>query len=724
MGTYARTPHPSRRSSDLRGGHRPIPSLVQWMVTLDCQLTCPHCLAAGDPVSAMDVEAARALVDQVADAGVEELLLTGGEPLSSPLLPAIVEQIAQRGQAWSLNTARLPTGRIRDVLQRHPPDFVAVSLDGPRRVHDAFRGRIGSFDEALESMRFFRALGSQVAAGTTVTRRNIASLTHTLRIVHDSPAQVWGLHLLVPEGRAADRPDLRLRRRELRRLVRFVEDKRNYVPLEMADELGFCGEREPLLRNLPMTCGAGRMQCVVLPDGEVVPCTTLDRTASAGNVTTRPLLDIWRDGFGALRQRRPEPRCQACDYFAACGGGCWLQTHDQPRCYRDVWERTGQPRAAAGLAVALGLLSASGCSAVQQPAPETDVAAAQDEPPADAETDGHGHGHGHGKPELLVTPAPEPAPDLGPVSVAEAREPLVVSGPRGEEVDLVVELGAIEAVILRLTLDGPSTERVDELQRIRPESHADDPGWVFVESYAAGRLPGDLSERARAVRAALGTSERSLALAALLYRSLAEPLLEGPPPQDRGSVERAEVRATIDALATTVGTWRRDILGSRLDPYLARDREHVPHRFMMLKSMPQPPPELRLAQDTLQERWGHAGQEALDGWLDRHPYADSLTLDIEGPSTPSRLGIHDIVDVGPDGDLGVTVRWEGSEPLDVSLPAGSELTWADVLRLVDEAHRGTLEQKPLESFDQGDPLRLPLRRERFETDWLADFWLF
>ena len=56
------------------------------------------------------------------------------------------------------------------------------------------------------------------------------------------------------------------------------------LPVTIADEIGYCGHWEALVRNEPFYCGAGRAGCAVLPDGEVVPCTTLDISTSAGNV--------------------------------------------------------------------------------------------------------------------------------------------------------------------------------------------------------------------------------------------------------------------------------------------------------------------------------------------------------------------------------------------------------------------------------------------------------
>ncbi|MCY2929438.1 MAG: radical SAM protein, partial [Planctomycetota bacterium] len=196
-------------------GHTRAPLLVQWMATLRCPLSCAHCLAAGEGDDVADMPLARALglVDEVAGMGVGEFLVTGGEPLVREDLTAVIERLGRRGVSWSLNTAIMPTGAVRRALEEHPPHFVAVSLDGPAEVHDAFRGRPGSQAGSLEAIAFFSRLsGCEVAAGTTVTTRNFEHLPHTFHLAAQSGAASWGIHLLVPEGRAAGARNLFLSR--------------------------------------------------------------------------------------------------------------------------------------------------------------------------------------------------------------------------------------------------------------------------------------------------------------------------------------------------------------------------------------------------------------------------------------------------------------------------------------------------------------------------------
>ena len=103
--------------------------------------------------------------------------------------------------------------------------------------------------------------------------------------------------MLVHEGRAALRNDLFLSRSQLRHLIPFVARKRRIFDVEMADEIGYLGDFEPLVRGCPLSCGAGRSQCVILPGGDVVTCTTLDISCSEGNIREKPLREIWDSDF-------------------------------------------------------------------------------------------------------------------------------------------------------------------------------------------------------------------------------------------------------------------------------------------------------------------------------------------------------------------------------------------------------------------------------------------
>ena len=590
MGTHSqvgshRVQHSSRFF--MEHGYLEVPSLVQWLATLRCGLSCQHCLAVSEEsgFADMPLEQVKGLIDQVAQMGVAEFLLTGGEPLAREDLSEVIEYLGHKGVNWTLNTAAMPEENLRRVLVRHRPGFVAVSLDGPKQVHDAFRGKAGAWEAAREAIRFFRSLeGVRVCAGTTVTRRNYDYLDETFHLVAASGVQQWGIHLLVPEGRAAQRPDLFLTKPQLKRLIKFVARKRRYFPVQMADEIGYLGYLEPLVRDMPLTCGAGRSQCVVLPDGEVVPCTTLDRSCSAGNIHEQPLSAIWAAGFQDLRQWRPSDKCSHCEYTAGCKGGCWLQRKAGTQCFKDVWQVPGALKTAAGIAICLGGLAAYGQAA--------EVAAPT---------------------EVVVEEAV-------PIEATEAARPRIP--------DISVSLPTLDDAILRYYVDqavGQSTG-----VPIWP-ADANEPAWKFFLDFKAGTLPQDMVERCAAVTSALETQERSLSFAALLWRAVSEPLFDPNSVTVYFESEREVIRDTLAAIELKAEEWRLDVFARNLDPYVTGGRQ-TPPRGPMTKAGPRPGDREwdGLSKDLNEERWGVATtpdtREAAQAYLAEHRYAEQMDL--------------------------------------------------------------------------------------------------
>jgi len=694
MGSHTRTQKHGRSLQRSAGGsffaergYTQVPMLVQWMATLRCPLSCPHCLAVSQESGFEDMAlgVARSLVRQIAEMGVGEFLVTGGEPLARADLPGVIDALAEHKVSWSLNTACMPSERLQRAIESYPPAFTAVSLDGPKETHDAFRGRKGAFDDALRSIRYFAGLdGCSVAAGTTVTTSNFDALQETFGIVMRSGASHWGIHLLVPEGRAAERTDLFLSRRQLSRLLRFVAKKRTYFPVTMADEFGYCGDWEPLVRDLPLTCGAGRTHCVVLPDGEVVPCTTLDRSASAGNINERPLRDIWADGFAELRNWQPKGRCAKCDYATACEGGCWLQRRHGTKCYRDIWHVPEALKTAAGVAVCLGALAA---------APAAQAADAKAGPPA----------------KTAASPS------------ARLREGLLRAAGGGIEGQIMLWYGRQMGALTFGDGTAPSGRMLDREAALRkvlsagPAADlAKDPAGRHFVAFTKGELPKDIAGMCKAVRGALGTKERSLALAALLWRNLSESCLNGGAPEKRTAAERKALRDTLAALRTTSETWRKETFDQRLKPYLARGYVRLPYAAPRTKAIPPPPPPWGALQtDTSRERWSQLfkyvkDKKAAAEFVGRHPYAESmmLALSLHADSgceviggkgraackEGGRFGVHDILVVPKDKTPKATVHWGGQPTtrLEVVLPAGAELTYIDLVKLVGAQNKPAL----------------------------------
>ncbi len=304
------------------------PVAVQWIVTSACDLHCPHCYSAAGPRDPRELttdEARRLLIDELVALGRPLLVLAGGELLLRRDVPQIVAYAKEQGLDWALHTHGRLVPKYRAMFEDHPPVLAAISLDGPEAYHDAFRGRAGSFRDALRAIETLREIGCrEVVASTTVTRRNADMAADILPVVMASGADSWGLHLFAPEGRGHEHAALFPTPEQLRRVAAFVRRKRAVFPIELCSEWGSAGADDVYYRDQPFLCGAGRITCVVSAAGEVMPCTTTDAAESQGNVRQRPLREIWTDGFEAFRRGGAGA--------ASDGRECWLQARNGNPC--------------------------------------------------------------------------------------------------------------------------------------------------------------------------------------------------------------------------------------------------------------------------------------------------------------------------------------------------------------------------------------------------------
>lgn len=585
MSTHSSTNYHQNRSDNrffAEHGYLKVPHLVQWMATLRCALKCEHCLAAGDQagLSDMPLDKVKALINEVAELGVNEFLLTGGEPLARNDLAEVIAYLGHKHINWTLNTAAYPTPEMRSVIAKYRPGFVAVSLDGPQAVHDGFRGRSGAYEQALESIAFFKSLGVRVCAGTTVTTRNYHYLDETFHLAVSSGADQWGIHLLVPEGKAAHKKDLFLSRRQLKRLIRFVARKRRYFNVQMADEIGYLGIYEPLVRNVPLTCGAGRTQCVVLPDGSVVPCTTLDRSTSAGSLYEQSLQTIWNTGFQELRSWRPQGKCVHCDYAMACKGGCWLQRKAGTECFKDVWYVPGALKTAAGIAICLGTLGAG---------------------------------------EQMSASAEAKQP--------EAPTTLTRVDSRSENESVLDVLRLDEAILHYYVELAAGQDVYGDVQPI----DANEVGWAFFRDFKQGTLPQDITERCGRVIQALDTKYMSLSLTALCWRAISEPLFDAQDPWVYSDADKQVVYDTLCAIEQKANALRLEIFAMNLDPYLRRGRTTAA-RGPVGKGGPRPGDmeNILLSNDLNKERWGIGSdpdtRAAAEAYMLAHPCGSYMNL--------------------------------------------------------------------------------------------------
>lgn len=151
-----------------------LPGTRLWMYTnFDCNLACDYCCVRSSPRAdrrGLGVERVRQLASEAADAGVSELILTGGEPFLLPDIDELVATCTARLPTTLLTNGMLFRGRRMEALLSMNRERLAlqISLDSATPdLHDQHRGR-GSWDKAVAGIRTALNEGFRVRVAATL----------------------------------------------------------------------------------------------------------------------------------------------------------------------------------------------------------------------------------------------------------------------------------------------------------------------------------------------------------------------------------------------------------------------------------------------------------------------------------------------------------------------------------------------------------------------------
>ncbi|MBO4535164.1 MAG: SPASM domain-containing protein, partial [Clostridia bacterium] len=212
-------------------------------------------------------------------------------------------------------------------------ESVAVSLDGPERVHDSYRQE-GSNRRAQETIIAFTGAGIPTSVISALRADNAPLLPELYETLRGYPIFAWQLQACSPMGNARDNElDVGFSAQEV---IDFVLRTAPNAPFAVgiADNIGYYveGEQEGLLRGgrggYYTGCGAGLTSIGIDSVGNVRGCESMyDPAFIEGNLRTRSLRSIWLDpnAFAYNRDFTPDllgGKCATCPHGHICAGGC------------------------------------------------------------------------------------------------------------------------------------------------------------------------------------------------------------------------------------------------------------------------------------------------------------------------------------------------------------------------------------------------------------------
>lgn len=303
-------------------------------VTKDCNLRCKHCYVPDSRKPKrnhqLNLLELQSLIKQADEIGVMEVQLTGGELFMLPRALEIIQDLQKRLLPCSIftNGTLLSPDLFEHLEKIHHGLIFYISLDGPARIHDEFRGVPGSFEKTVTNIYKLLKIGCDVRINTAVGSHNIKCLKEFINYVRDEFGVLHRLVEIEPIGRAKENGNLTISHQEFAKLL--IECGDDFQFLDSHDRIASVDWTTP-------ACGIGCAMMFIDAYGNASLCPTLTQEQNheflAGNIHQTSLKEIWETS-SVFKQFR-DIQCskiETCEFRELCKGGCrsrvYLNTGD------------------------------------------------------------------------------------------------------------------------------------------------------------------------------------------------------------------------------------------------------------------------------------------------------------------------------------------------------------------------------------------------------------
>lgn len=288
----------------------------------------------------MPLDLALRTIDEAAALGMEELQLSGGDPLLYPHLIEVI-RAAKRHRGVFVLMNSVGTGVTADKARQIIDaglgawNFSVDTLDPA--LYERLRGVRGALPTIMQAIQTVREAGASFPEFrfnymTVITRHNFRGLPELLE--HCLETGVASIYLMNVYGDATGQslltePEIReFRDRIVPAMLAILKERKTpqIVQSNAAEVMASFFSREnpdsnyaqgiywPDMDTVRQACRVPSYYSLIEPDGRVLPCCLVEiaHQGEVGNVMDRPLSEVWTSQeFDQFRRERI-PFCQRC----------------------------------------------------------------------------------------------------------------------------------------------------------------------------------------------------------------------------------------------------------------------------------------------------------------------------------------------------------------------------------------------------------------------------
>ena len=315
--------HPPRLQPGEPELFRRITSII-FEVTNRCNLRCKHCYndSGAKRDNELTFEEIKELIDNLANLGVLNVVLSGGEPLLHPHFFDMTEYIRSKPMSCIVFTnGTLITKKTVQKFKELGILSVATSIDGATpETNDSFRGVPGSFKKTVKAIEMLKEAEIPVRVNICLHKGILGEFSGVLALLKKWEITDYSIWPVSYTGRLKELDSV-ITPEEYKKVV---EQLKEYETAEkMKDEFPYV----PQLIN----CGAGRNSLTIRSNGTVVPCPPFPDEVSLGTIREDSISKIWNNSpfLGKIRRVNTSENkmCKGCTHIKVCQGGCMANNY-------------------------------------------------------------------------------------------------------------------------------------------------------------------------------------------------------------------------------------------------------------------------------------------------------------------------------------------------------------------------------------------------------------
>jgi len=315
-----------------------LPVKVTFHITYRCNLGCVYCGRSNLDTPEMNTGQIKGMMHEFKEMGTSSWIFNGGEPLLRDDLPELIDYAKELDFHCGLvtNGVLLPEKIVKESAFKKL-DFVQISLEGPKEIHERMCGA-GTHDKIIEALGLLKTFGIRTNILTLLTKDNIECFDYLLELVvkYRMSIAFQPLALEVGQGlNSIEEQHFPQRDKFSSAVERLIQEKRKGAPiLSSFKYLNMIKDYWPDTAH-KIRCYSGRLFCNITPDGYVVPCCAkLSRTEAKNSGLQAGFKKAFKE-LGGLSG------CHDCYYFGPQEANITMTMSvlDIYRIYKDILKR-------------------------------------------------------------------------------------------------------------------------------------------------------------------------------------------------------------------------------------------------------------------------------------------------------------------------------------------------------------------------------------------------